>query len=148
METFHCLHIPDTLNIFHVLVTLIRNSTSQVPVCERFVFTLVVCFRDALIISCVNSGTSMFSGFVIFSVIGFMADQQNKPVSEVAASGMRAHTRTLHQVRVHTLPLYEVCMHTRSGVCAHTHTLLQVCVHTRTPCLRKETHARTLSSFE
>lgn len=43
--------------------------------------------RDALIISCVNSGTSMFSGFVIFSVIGFMADQQNKPVSEVAASG-------------------------------------------------------------
>ena len=29
----------------------------------------------------------MFSGFVIFSVIGFMADQQNKPVSEVAASG-------------------------------------------------------------
>ena len=44
-------------------------------------------FRDALFIACVNSGTSMFSGFVIFSVIGFMAQEQGKPVDEVAASG-------------------------------------------------------------
>ena len=59
--------------------------------CYMFVknlnFDFYFVFRDALIISCVNSGTSMFSGFVIFSVIGFMANQQNKPVSEVAASG-------------------------------------------------------------
>ena len=44
-------------------------------------------FSDAFIISCVNSGTSMFSGFVIFSVIGFMAHEQGKSVAEVAQSG-------------------------------------------------------------
>lgn len=44
-------------------------------------------YKDAVLISVLNSGTSMFAGFVIFSVVGFMAHQQNKPVSEVAASG-------------------------------------------------------------
>ena len=43
--------------------------------------------RQSLIICAVNSGTSFFSGFAIFSVIGFMAKEQNKPISEVAASG-------------------------------------------------------------
>ncbi|XP_052823575.1 sodium- and chloride-dependent GABA transporter 1 [Octopus bimaculoides] len=44
-------------------------------------------FRDAIIISFLNSATSLFSGFVIFSVIGFMAYEQKQPVSKVAESG-------------------------------------------------------------
>ncbi|KAI6233810.1 Transporter [Aphelenchoides fujianensis] len=44
-------------------------------------------YKQALTVCCVNSGTSVFAGFVIFSFIGFMATQQGKTVQEVAQSG-------------------------------------------------------------
>uniref|UniRef100_A0A914LLD4 Transporter n=2 Tax=Meloidogyne incognita group TaxID=654580 RepID=A0A914LLD4_MELIC len=41
------------------------------------------CYRDALVTSLINCFTSFFSGFVIFSTLGYMSELTNKPVSEV-----------------------------------------------------------------
>uniref|UniRef100_A0A0A9YIP2 Transporter n=3 Tax=Lygus hesperus TaxID=30085 RepID=A0A0A9YIP2_LYGHE len=45
------------------------------------------CFNDCIITSCVNSFTSFFSGFVIFTYLGFMSHKQGIPIDEVAAEG-------------------------------------------------------------
>ncbi|XP_067145487.1 sodium-dependent dopamine transporter [Centruroides vittatus] len=44
-------------------------------------------YRDALITSAVNSATSFLSGFVIFSVLGYMAQKGNVEVKDVATEG-------------------------------------------------------------
>ena len=43
--------------------------------------------RDALLVSFINCGTSVFAGFVIFSVIGFMAKQTCQDVENVVDAG-------------------------------------------------------------
>lgn len=45
------------------------------------------CNRDALIIPLADAFTSIYSGFVIFSVLGYMAEIRNVSVSEVAEQG-------------------------------------------------------------
>ncbi|XP_035668938.1 sodium- and chloride-dependent GABA transporter 2-like isoform X2 [Branchiostoma floridae] len=45
------------------------------------------CHRDAIVFAFVNTGTSLLSGIVIFSVLGHMAMQQGVSVGEVAESG-------------------------------------------------------------
>ncbi|KAM7402338.1 hypothetical protein PAMP_017585 [Pampus punctatissimus] len=43
--------------------------------------------EDCIMLCCLNSGTSFVAGFAIFSVLGFMAYEQNVPIEAVAESG-------------------------------------------------------------
>ncbi|KAJ1203896.1 hypothetical protein NDU88_007677 [Pleurodeles waltl] len=45
------------------------------------------CYRDAIITTSVNSLTSFFSGFVIFSFLGYMSQKHNVAISDVAKDG-------------------------------------------------------------
>lgn len=49
--------------------------------------SLNVYSRDTLIITAINCTTAIFSGAIVFCIIGFMAKQQNKPIEKVASSG-------------------------------------------------------------
>ncbi|GCC18333.1 hypothetical protein chiPu_0022360, partial [Chiloscyllium punctatum] len=45
------------------------------------------CYTDTIVVCVVNCATSVFAGFVIFSILGHMAHKQDKLVSEVVQSG-------------------------------------------------------------
>ena len=45
------------------------------------------CHRDAILVSFINCGTSVFAGFVVFAILGFMAKQNNQAVADVVSSG-------------------------------------------------------------
>ncbi len=68
-----------------------RDATRHVclPVLDPIVHR---CFppslrRDALIVALINCATSVYAGFVIFCVLGFMAVEKGVAVSDVAAGG-------------------------------------------------------------
>ena len=45
------------------------------------------CHRDAILVSFVNCCTSVFAGFVVFGILGFMANATGKEVEDVVSSG-------------------------------------------------------------
>lgn len=53
-----------------------------------------VCSRDALLTSTVNCVTSFFSGFAIFSVLGYMAYKHGVSIEDVATEGKCCFIKT------------------------------------------------------
>ncbi|CAO2606445.1 Sodium- and chloride-dependent GABA transporter 2 [Lemmus lemmus] len=47
------------------------------------------CYRDSIALCFLNSATSFVAGFVVFSILGFMSQEQGIPISEVAESGSK-----------------------------------------------------------
>lgn len=45
-------------------------------------------FRDALMINCVSFATSIYAGFAVFSIIGYMANEYNRNVADIIDSGV------------------------------------------------------------
>ncbi|ESO97961.1 hypothetical protein LOTGIDRAFT_153071 [Lottia gigantea] len=45
------------------------------------------CYKDALIVSISNISTSIFAGFVIFSIVGYLAQELGMPVDKVVEQG-------------------------------------------------------------
>ncbi|XP_041364132.1 sodium- and chloride-dependent glycine transporter 2-like [Gigantopelta aegis] len=45
------------------------------------------CYRDAILVSALDCFTSVFAGFVVFAVIGYMADYLGTPVDQVVSQG-------------------------------------------------------------
>ncbi|XP_053113918.1 sodium- and chloride-dependent betaine transporter [Hemicordylus capensis] len=45
------------------------------------------CYRDSVMLCFLNSVTSFVAGFAIFSILGFMAQEQGVPISDVAEGG-------------------------------------------------------------
>lgn len=51
-------------------------------------FHVNLLFRDAIIMCVINSSTSIIAGFVVFSVLGYMANAIGKRVDDVVKSGV------------------------------------------------------------
>ena len=45
------------------------------------------CHRDAIVVASINGATSVFAGFVVFAILGFMAHESQVEVKDVVKGG-------------------------------------------------------------
>ncbi|KAA0714341.1 Sodium- and chloride-dependent creatine transporter 1 [Triplophysa tibetana] len=65
------------------------------------------CYKDAFVLAFINSGTSFFAGFVVFSILGFMAAEQGVDISKVAESEHQSSSLLMLSRAQHVLRLKE-----------------------------------------
>ena len=71
------------------------DDKSKVPLKIAYILLLQLVFfllfaRDSLWLCALNSGTSLVAGFAVFSILGFMADQQGVTMDNVVESGTQS----------------------------------------------------------
>lgn len=81
------------VSVLSVLL-LVSAAITTLPISVISNSLSVLVLRDCIMLCCLNSGTSFVAGFAIFSVLGFMAYEQNVPIEAVAESG----ERTTHNI--------------------------------------------------
>lgn len=55
--------------------------------CNSFMNCLTFPHRDAILVSVLDCVTSVFAGLVIFSIVGYMAEELQEPIETVAREG-------------------------------------------------------------
>lgn len=76
-----------SISKFETLPTIlfwVENEPTGLKLFGKFNFSAI---RDALLTSFINSATSFCAGFVIFSVLGYMAHSSGQSIQAVATEG-------------------------------------------------------------
>ena len=63
------------------------NDVAKTCTCLKHKYLMVLFCRDSIIVPIINCRTSIYGGFAIFSVLGFIATQKGVDVREVADEG-------------------------------------------------------------
>jgi hypothetical protein len=79
------------------------KSKETFQLIDKYIYNNVSCYRDAALLLTLGEGFSVFGGFVVFSVLGFMAHTNGVGVEEIAKSGKLCS----HIIFYHTLVLLE-----------------------------------------
>ena len=72
-------------------MTVQDATQDSIHIAPRVVFVFCVLFaRDSLWLCALNSATSFVAGFAVFSILGFMAHQQDVTMDNVVESGTQS----------------------------------------------------------